>query len=73
MPEGSVTVISLTLLRIFPRLGSIEFTDESWGEVENAINRSREIIGCSSKQRPLTMPRSALRGNFTGAALGASG
>jgi len=73
VPEGSVTIISLTLLRIFPRLRSIEFTDERWGEVKNAINRSREIIDCSSKQCPLTTPRSILNDHLTGAALETGG
>ena len=52
VPEGSAIIIALTLLRIFPRLGSIDFIDEGWGEVENAINRSREIIDFSGKQCP---------------------
>jgi len=56
VPEGSAMIIALTLLRIFPRLGSIEFSDEGWKEVKNAINRSREIIDFSGKQRPLTTP-----------------
>ena len=41
VPEGSVTMIALILLRIFPRLGCIIFIDKGWKEVENAINRSR--------------------------------
>ena len=56
VPEGSTMVIALTLLRIFPRLDCILFTDEEWGEVLNAINRSREIMDCSSKQSPFTTP-----------------
>jgi len=56
VPEGSTTVIALTLLRIFPWLHRIIFTHEEWGEVQNAINRSREIMDCSSKQSPFTTP-----------------
>jgi len=69
MPEGSVVIVAMTLLRIFPRLGSIKFTDERWGKVENAINRSREIINCSSKRCPFTMFRSTLNDHLTGVAL----
>ena len=56
VPERSAMTIALTLLRIFPRLDCIMFIDEGWEEVENAINCSREIIDCSSKQHPLTIP-----------------
>ena len=49
VPKGSAMMIALTLLRIFPRLGSIVFGDKMWEEVENAINRSRETVGCSGK------------------------
>ena len=57
VPEGSALIITLTLLRIFPRLSSIVFLDEGWKEVEDAINHSKHIFDCSSKQPPpLTMP-----------------
>ena len=56
VPEGSATMIALTLLQIFPRLGCIISRDEGWEEVENAINRSRETVNCSGKQRPLITP-----------------
>ena len=49
VPEGSTMIITLTLLRIFPGLDSIMSIDRGWKEVENAINRSREIINCSSE------------------------
>ena len=55
VPEGSAIIIALTLLRIFPRLDYIGFTGDGWEEVESAIWRSKEIIDCSSKQRPFTM------------------
>ena len=73
VPEGSAMIIALTLLRIFPRLCSMEFTNEEWDEVENAINCSREIIDCSRKQCPFTMPWSTVNDRFTGAALETSG
>ena len=37
VPEGSALTITLTLLRIFPRIDSIEFTNDEWEEVDNAI------------------------------------
>ena len=73
VPEGSAMTIALTLLCIFPRLCSIECISEGWGEVENAIKRSQEIIDFSSKQRLLTTPRSTLNGHFTGVTLEPSG
>ena len=56
VPEGSAMVITLTLLRIFPRLDCIIFIDKGWEEVENAINRSRKAVDCLGKQCPLTTP-----------------
>jgi len=56
VPEGSAMIIALNLLRIFPRLCSIDFIDEEWEEVGNAISRSRETVDFSSKQHPLTTP-----------------
>jgi len=57
IPEGSELVVALTLLRIFPRLDSVEPTgDGDWDEVEDAINRSKQIADYSGKQRPLTTP-----------------
>ena len=41
VPEVSVSTISLTLLRIFPRIETIHGTDERWVEVENTIYDSR--------------------------------
>jgi len=58
VPEGSTSIIALTLHHIFPELCHIVFTDERWEEVEDAINRSRKIIDCSSKQLPLATPSS---------------
>jgi len=59
VPEGSVSTVALTLVRIFPRLGSIGYTDdETWDEVEEAICSSRRIVDYSGKEHPLTIPRS---------------
>ena len=73
VPEGSAMTIALTLIRIFPRLCFIECIDGGWEEVKNAINRSQEIIDCSSKQRPFTTPRGTLNDHFTGVAFETSG
>ena len=54
--EESVLMVSLTLLRIFPRIETIDGADEGWAKVRGAINRSKGIIDCSSKQHPLTTP-----------------
>jgi len=56
VPKGSAMIIALTLLRIFPRLNSINFINGRWKEVGNAINRSRGTIDRSSKQRPFAIP-----------------
>ena len=55
VPEESVLTVALTLLLIFPRIDCIEFTDEGWEKVEDAIHLSRGIVGCSSKH-PFTIP-----------------
>ena len=49
VPEESVLVVALTLLRIFPRIERINSVDDEWWEVENAIRLSKSIVGCSSK------------------------
>ena len=54
VPEESVSMVALTLLRIFPRIGYIEFFDEGWGKVMDVICLSKRIVDCSSKQHPLT-------------------
>jgi hypothetical protein len=52
VPEESVLMVALTLLRIFPRISSISFMDEGWEEVEDAIYGSKRIFDCSCKQCP---------------------
>ena len=56
VPKGSAMTITLTLLRIFPRLDCIIFINEGWWEVANAIDRYRKTVGCSGKQRHFTTP-----------------
>jgi len=57
VPEESVLMVALTLLRIFPLIESIYFIDEGWGKVEDAIQLSKRILDCSSKHHPFTIPR----------------
>ena len=56
MPEGSELTIARTLLRIFPRISVSWFSDEGWEQVDDAINRSKRVVDCQSKQRSLTAP-----------------
>ena len=49
IPERSVLMVALTLVRIFPRIESIDYIDGKWEKVENAIYLSKQIIDCSSK------------------------
>ena len=56
VPEGSVPIIALTLLRIFPRIETIDSWDDAWEEVVDLIYRSKEIVDCSSKYH-LTITR----------------
>ena len=70
LPRRSVPMVALTLARIFPHLESIDFgIDEKWGEVADAIKLSREIVDCSSKENPLSTPRSDLDDISPGATL----
>ena len=50
VPEESVLMITLALLRIFPRINNIySFDDEGWDEVQDAIRISKRVVDCSSK------------------------
>ena len=42
----SVTVVAVTLGRIFPHMEAIDYFDENWEKVVDAICVSREIIDC---------------------------
>ena len=54
--EESVLVVALTLLRIFPQISIIDYEDEGWDKVEDAIRLSRKIVDCSSKHHPFNTP-----------------
>ena len=49
VPEESTLMVTLTLLRIFPRIARIDSCGEEWGEVEDAIFLSKQIVKCSSR------------------------
>jgi len=50
MPEQSVLMAALSLVRIFPQIDYIEATHEGWEKVLGAINLSRQIVDRSGKQ-----------------------
>jgi len=47
--EGSALMVALTLLRIFPCLQSIEYSDAGWEDVAKAIELSKKLADASSK------------------------
>ena len=55
VPRKSMLVVALTLASIFPRIKRIEYVDEDWGEVVEAISLSRKIVDRSSKEHPLAI------------------
>ena len=55
VPEGSASMIALTLLRIFPRIETIEFWDDGWREVADMICRSKEIVDFSGTYHHLVI------------------
>jgi len=68
MPEEWVSFVALTLAYIFPRLETIHYIDEEWGNVMGAISLSRQIINHSSKEPP-PPPRSNSNDTSPGTAL----
>jgi len=54
--EESAPTVALTLLRIFPRLECIEYSDEGWAEVAEAIELSKQLADASSKKLSLPPP-----------------
>jgi hypothetical protein len=56
VPEESTLMVALTLLRIFPRIDHIQYSDEGWGKVGDAFYHSKQLVRCSSKE--LSPPRS---------------
>ena len=67
--EESVSVVALTLARIFPNLDYTEHVDENWKEVVDAICISGKIIHCSGKERHLYIPQSNFSDTSTEATL----
>ena len=50
------SMVALTLLRIFPRIETInQVCNDEWDEVQDLICRSKEIVDCSSKYHHPTM------------------
>ena len=60
IPEASVLMVALTLLRIFPRLNWIEHGGEGWEKVANAIGLSSDLADYSSKKIIFAAPRCAV-------------
>ena len=56
LPEGSVSMVAQTLLRIFPRIKFIDGVGEMWEKVGKEISRSRQNFGCTGRQHALTTP-----------------
>ena len=56
VPEESVLTVALALLHIFPQMELIEYINEGWEKVEDAIQISKHIVYCSSKHYPFTTP-----------------
>jgi hypothetical protein len=52
VPEESALMVALALLRIFPHVSYLYYTDEGWEKVEDAIYNSKRIVDCSCKQCP---------------------
>ena len=69
MPEESVSVVAVTLARIFPHLEGIEYTDENWEKVADAICTSREIFDYSGEEFFSSLPR---RSDFSNTSPGAA-
>jgi len=60
--EESALMVALTLLRIFPRLEYIEYSDKGWEEVAETIELSKKLADASSKKLSLTLPRTNVNG-----------
>ena len=59
VPEGLASMVSLTLLRIFPQIETIILGDEGWIEVEDMIRHPKRIVDCPSMYHHPTVPRSS--------------
>ena len=60
IPEESTLMAALVLLRIFPRLKWLEYTDEGWDKVANAIALSKDLTDYSSKKHTFAASRRTL-------------
>ena len=61
MPEESVLIAALTLVRIFPNLSGISHKyNSNWGKISSAICLSGQIVDRSSKEHSLSTSRSNL-------------
>ena len=67
--EESVSVVAVTLARIFPHLQCIEYVDENWAKVDDAIRTSRRIFDYSGKERLSSLPRNDFSNTSPGAVL----
>jgi hypothetical protein len=67
--EESVLMVALTLVRIFPRIMWINYADENWGKVSDAIRLSGQVVASSSKKHSLATPRSNIYDASPGATL----
>ena len=56
VPEKSMLMVALTLLRIFPQLIFISGTGARWAKVCSAIYHSKGIVDRSSKRCPIITP-----------------
>jgi len=70
VPEESELIVALTLAQIFPHISNVDCEDENWFTVVAAIVVSKKKIDRSSKEHPLSAPRSDFNGTSIGAALG---
>ena len=70
LPKEFVLGVSLTLLRIFPRIQSIKYHDERWREVDDMIFRSKLLADRKSKKPTVVLSRSKSDDTSPGTALG---
>ena len=58
VPKKASLMVTLTLVRIFPRLSVIYWRDEGWEKVEDALSHSKQFVSWSSERYSLAAPRS---------------
>ena len=56
VPKESVSMVALTLIQIFPRIGTIKSMCGAWFQVDDMIRRSRRIVDCSSRYHYPAVP-----------------